>query len=141
MIAGISSGFEGENDFDIFLTKNEIINLEKHTLEGTIIYFAKPTNLKYLKLSVNDKKTAKINFRKHKKVFLSDIVVEDLGTDKYHIFVSQYRYEKLKEIGSIGGRDGLHKIDIIEETLAEEGGIFYEEFGNDLKYLKKQIEI
>ncbi len=42
MLAGISSGFEGEYDFDIFLAKNEIINLEKMALEGTAIFYAEP---------------------------------------------------------------------------------------------------
>lgn len=96
---------------------------------------------KSLQLSVNDGKTAKTNFRKRKKVFLGDIVVEGVKTDKCHIFVSKNYYQKLKDFGSIGGRYGSHKIDIIEETLAEDGGIYCEEFGKGLQLLKQQESI
>ncbi len=135
MIAGVSSGFEGEYDFKVFLKKTEIINLEEQTLEGTIMDLSKPEKQSPLQVSVNDGKTAKTVFRKHKKVFLNNIVV-DSTERKYHIFISENYYTKLKNDGFIGGRDGLHKIDIIEETIAEQGGLFYEEFGKDLRLLK-----
>lgn len=138
MIGCISSGFENEYDFKIFLENPEIVNLEKQTLEGTVIDLSKPEKQNPLQMSVNDGKTAKTTFRKYQKIYLNDIVIEGIEIDKCQIFISKNYYAKLKDNGSIGGRYGLHKIDIIEETLAEEGGIFYEEFGNDLKYLKRQ---
>lgn len=138
MIAGVSSGFEGEYDFEVFLTKPEIIVLEKQTMEGMVIDLSEPKKQKSLQMSVNDGRTAKTTFRKYKNIYLNNIVIEDNETDKCRVFISKDYYAKLRDVGSIGGRDGLHKIDIIEETLAEEGGIFYEEFGSDLKYLKRQ---
>lgn len=138
MIAGISSGVEGEYDFKIFLEVSEIVNLEKQALEGTATDLSEPKKQKPLQMSANDRKTAKTTFRKYKNIYLNDIVIEGTETDKCLIFISKDYYAKLKDNGSIGGRYGSHKIDVIEETLAEEDGIFYEEFGSDLKYLKMQ---
>lgn len=137
MIAGVSSGFEGEYDFEVFLEKTEIVNLEKQTLEGAVIDLSEPKKHKPLQMSVNDEKTAKTNFRKHKNIYLNDIVIEGVETDKCHIFISKNYYAKLKDVGSIGGRYGSHKIDVIEETLAEEGGVSYEEFGRELRLIKQ----
>lgn len=138
MIGCISSGLEGEYDFKIFLENLEIVNLEKQTLEGMIIDLTEPKKQKPLQMSVNDGKTAKATFRKYKNIHLNNIVIEGIETDKCRIFISKNYYAKLKDDGSIEGRYGSHKIDVIEETLAEEGGIFYEEFGSDLKRLKMQ---
>jgi len=137
MIAGISSGYESEYEFEVFLEKTEIENLEKQTLEGLMINLTEPKKQNPLQISVNDKKTAKTTFRKYKKVRLSDTVIEGFEADKYQIFISDYYYAKLKDTGSISGRIGLHKIDVIEETLAEPGGIYYEDFGKRSKIPKE----
>lgn len=139
MIAGIMSGFEGEYDFEVFLTKKEITELERRILEGIAIDIVEPESRKSLRVSVDDGKTASTNFRRRKKVFLYDIVIEGVGTNNYCIFVSQNYYAKLKESGCIGGRYGLHKIDIIEETLADEGGIYYEEFGKGVRLIRQYL--
>lgn len=99
MIGCISSGFENEYDFKIFLENPEIVNLEKQTLEGMIIDLSEPKRQNPLQISVNDNKTAKTKFRKYKNMPLNDIVIEGIEDDSYNIFVSQYYYADLIKTG------------------------------------------
>jgi len=115
-------------DIQVFLTDQEINDLEKKSLKGAIFERSNVRNVYPLEIRLE--KNKRIGWNIH-------TVQKD---NKYTIYISDASprtsyYKELKEKRWIGTRDGMAhigKIDIMSESFA----IQYKEFNKDLKHSK-----
>ncbi|MDD2678820.1 MAG: hypothetical protein PHG04_03345 [Candidatus Nanoarchaeia archaeon] len=104
---------EMDSDLEIFLSKEEINDLENHSIKGAL-YDVDNMRIEYEAELILD--TSKMQKESNNRI--------GLPAKEYKIYISKDYYERLKTIGHVGTRVcsplGDLKVDILEEKKAKE---------------------
>lgn len=127
------------NDVQIYLTDEEVAELETETLNGEIFEFYEPENTARLFVAVDrdpppDLSAGKVQIRKCK---LGIGTHDNMDTyNEYRVYLDPKYYKKLKDTGWTGRRDGLIKIDLVTYSFAPQ----HPEFKSDVKAITSRYE-